>query len=168
MIRYATVNDAQAVLEIYTPYVMNTAISFEYDAPSIEEMKKRIENTLKTYPYLVFEDHGEIVGYAYAGAFRTRKAYQYSVEVSVYVKEDHKKQGIGKALYLKLENELKLKEFHKMYAVVTTTERQNDDYLTNDSLSFHKAMGYIPVGELKESGYKFQQYYGICILEKNL
>ena len=85
-IRTATPQDAAAILDIYAPYIEQTAITFEYDVPTVEEFRGRIENTLKHYPYLVCEEEGEIVGYAYAGVFKARAAYSHCVETSIYVK----------------------------------------------------------------------------------
>ena len=98
-IRVATKEDAEALLAIYAPYVEKTAITFEYEVPSIEEFRCRIQETLKKYPYLVAEKNGKIVGYAYAGAFHARPAYDWAVETSIYVSELQKGEGIGKALY---------------------------------------------------------------------
>ena len=85
IIRTATPEDAKELLEIYAPYVKNTAITFEYEVPSEDEFKKRIEQVLEKYPYLVAENNGEIVGYAYASSFHSRAAYQWGVETSIYV-----------------------------------------------------------------------------------
>ena len=105
-IRVATKEDAEALLAIYAPYVEKTAITFEYEVPSIEEFRCRIQETLKKYPYLVAEKNGKIVGYAYAGAFHVRPAYDWAVETSIYVSELQKGEGIGKALYKALEEQL--------------------------------------------------------------
>ena len=106
-IRTATPQDAAAILAIYAPYIEQTAITFEYDVPSVEEFRGRIESTLKHYPYLVCEEEGEIVGYAYAGVFKARAAYSHCVETSIYVKMGQHGKGIGKKLYERLEEELK-------------------------------------------------------------
>lgn len=95
-IRVATPEDAEELLAIYAPYVENTAITFEYTVPSVAEFRQRIENTLNNYPYLVAVSQGEIVGYAYAGEFKAREAYAYSVETSVYVKQGMTRGGIGR------------------------------------------------------------------------
>ena len=87
IIRTATANDAEAILNIYAYYVENTAITFEYDVPTLEEFTQRIENTLKKYPYLVAEKDGEILGYAYAGVFKDRAAYDWSAETTIYLKD---------------------------------------------------------------------------------
>ena len=99
MIRIATENDAEELLNIYAPYVEKTAITFEYEVPSVEEFRKRIRNILKKYPYIVEEKEGEILGYAYAGVFKNRAAYDWAVETTIYVREDQRKSGVGRALY---------------------------------------------------------------------
>ena len=102
-IRTAVQQDAKVLLEIYAPYVKKTAITFEYDVPSVEEFARRISKVLQKYPYLVAEVNGEPVGYAYAGPFKERAAYDWAVETTVYVRENMKKSGIGRALYTALE-----------------------------------------------------------------
>ena len=102
-IRTADRQDAEALLQIYAPNVKNTAITFEYDVPSVEEFAGRISKVLQKYPYLVAEVNGEPVGYAYAGPFKERAAYDWAVETTVYVRENMKKSGIGRALYTALE-----------------------------------------------------------------
>ena len=102
-IRVATVEDAQQILQIYAPYIEKTAITFEYEVPALEEFRGRIQHTLKKYPYLVAEEAGEILGYAYTGPFKERAAYDWAVETTIYVKEDKKQRGIGKLLYQALE-----------------------------------------------------------------
>ena len=92
----ASPNDAQDLLNIYSYYVENTAITFEYDVPSLQEFQQRIENTLKTYPYLIAKIGDEIVGYTYASPFHARKAYSWCVETSIYVDHHYQKNGIGK------------------------------------------------------------------------
>lgn len=103
VIRLATPKDAEVLLAIYAPYVRDTAITFEYDVPELPEFRKRIESTLEKYPYLVAERNGIPTGYAYAGPFHPRAAYQHSAELSIYLSQDSRGQGIGKALYRHLE-----------------------------------------------------------------
>lgn len=120
-IRPATPDDAEALLSIYAPYVEQTAITFEYEVPSVEEFRDRIVHTLKLYPYLVAQRETstnsnastEIVGYAYAGPLHARAAYAWSVETSIYVKKSEKKSGIGKALYSALEKVLARPEHYE-------------------------------------------------------
>lgn len=167
VIRTARLEDAQALLDIYAPYVMNTAITFEYDVPTIEEFCSRIEKTLSKYPYLVAEMNGEIVGYAYASAFHERPACDWAVEVSIYVRQDKKKLGIGKALYAELERLLKLQNVLNVNASIAYSEVE-DEYLTKNSVEFHKHLGYKMVGEFHKCGFKFQRWYSLVWMEKHL
>ena len=102
-IRRATENDAEALLKIYAPYVEHTAITFEYEVPSVEEFRSRIRHTLEKYPYLVAEEDGELLGYAYVGPFHDRPAYDWAVETSIYVDERNIHKGVGGKLHDALE-----------------------------------------------------------------
>src|SRR5216684_2922982 len=102
VIRPATEEDAAVILAIYTPYVLETAITFEIDPPSEHEMRRRVRSVPEWAPWLVYEERGQILGYAYAGRFNPRAAYQWTVEVTVYVDRDHHRRSIGKALYTSL------------------------------------------------------------------
>lgn len=164
-IRAARPEDAERLLEIYSYYVLNTAITFEIDVPSLDEFRGRIENTLKKYPYLVAEIDGVPVGYAYAGAFVGRAAYCYSVETSVYVRKDLRGQGIGKILYNTLEDALREMGITNMIARVSCPE-EDDEYLTRNSVGFHKAMGFRLVGELYKCGNKFGRWYNSACMER--
>ena len=107
-IEKVSIADADRLLEIYAPYVENTAITFEYEVPSIEEFEGRIRTISARYPYLkAVDENAQILGYAYATAFKSRKAYDWSVETTIYINQNYKKQGIGKALYIQLEKSLK-------------------------------------------------------------
>lgn len=166
-IEKANVNDAQKLLDIYAPYVLNTAITFEYDVPSLDEFKSRIENTLEKYPYLVARQNGEIIGYAYASAFKSRPAYDWSVETSIYVDQTKKHIGIGKKLYSVLENILKQQGILNVNACITYAEVE-DEYLTRNSVDFHAHMGYSYVGKFHQSGYKFGRWYNMIWMEKHI
>ena len=99
-IRAATPDDAPALLKIYAPYVKNTSITYEYDVPSEEEFRRRIESTLRRYPYLVLEREGDILGYAYAGPLHSRPAYDWAVETSIYLDQNARGGGLGSLLFL--------------------------------------------------------------------
>ena len=161
----ANERDAQSLLEIYSYYVKNTAITFEYDVPSLYEFKNRITKTLEKYPYIVAKKDDRILGYAYAGAFKSRDAYDWAVETSIYVHNDFKKSGIGRLLYNSLEDILKKQNILNMYACIAVTE-VDDSYLNNDSLYFHQSMGYKLAGKLKKCGYKFSRWYDMVWMEK--
>ncbi len=199
IIRMATPDDAQALLDIYEYYVKETAITFEYDVPSVEEFRGRIEKTLKKFPYLVIEtcadpgkrtvsssdgsstvsdepglddsssdsnDPGsEILGYAYASTFKDRAAYQWCVETSIYIKKDARRAGLGKELYLELENRLKAQGILNLNACIGYPEKE-DEHLTFDSVKFHEKLGYSMVGEFHKCGYKFGRFYNMVWMEK--
>ena len=167
VIRVAKTVDAEALLDIYRPYVEDTAITFEYTVPSVEEFTERIRRTLEKYPYLVAESGGRILGYAYAGAFQPRAAYGWAVETSVYVHPDCRKQGVGNALYEALEEVLMLQNILNVNACIATP-LQEDEHLTWDSVRFHEKMGYRMVGEFYQCGYKFDRWYNMAWMEKHL
>ena len=165
VIRTATIADAEEILAIYAPYVEQTAITFEYDVPSLEEFKGRIEATLKKYPYIVAEQKGEILGYAYAGAFKARAAYARSVELSIYIKQERKRTGLGTVLYHELEERLKQQGILNLYACISYPEKE-DEYLTKDSVRFHEKRGFSLVGMFHQCGYKFNRWYHMVWMEK--
>ncbi len=164
-IRVAAAEDAGDILAIYAPYVRSTAISFEYEVPSIDEFTERIRCVEEKYPYLVAEAEGEIIGYAYVSAFKKRPAYHWAVETSIYIKMDKKRLGIGRRLYEVLENILKAQGILNLYASVAFIEKE-DEYLTNDSVRFHEKMGYQIVGKYSKCGCKFGRWYDVVNMEK--
>ena len=166
-IRIATPEDARRLLAIYHPYIEKTAITFEYEVPSEEEFAERIRHTLQKYPYLVAESDQEIVGYAYAGAFKERAAYDWSVELSIYVDEQKKQQGIGKCLYKELEKILRMQGILNANACIAWPTG-DDPYLTKDSVRFHEKLGYQMVGTFHQCGYKFERWYDMVWMEKML
>lgn len=166
-IRTATETDAEKLLAIYAPYVKNTAITFEYEVPSVEEFRDRIHNTLKRYPYLVAEIDGAVCGYAYVSPFHERAAYDWAVETSIYVDQNKKGMGIGKRLYETLERILKKQNILNLNACIACTETE-DEYLTNASVHYHAHLGYRMVGEFRQCGYKFHRWYNMVWMEKHI
>lgn len=164
-IRKATVGDAKTLLEIYAPYVLHTAITFEYEVPSIDEFRKRIENTSSRFPYLVAEENGVLLGYAYAETFKERAAYSLAVEMTVYVDKNSREQGVGKALYEALEGALKAQGILNLNACIAYTEKP-DEHLELDSVYFHEHMGYKKVAHFHTCGYKFGHWYDMIWMEK--
>ena len=164
-IRTATLSDAQALLNIYSPYVEHTAITFEYDVPSVEEFASRIQNTLQKYPYLVAEKNGRLLGYAYASPFHERPAYDWAVETSIYVDQNIKHQGIGRRLHDALEDALRSQGILNMNACIAYPPDENE-YLDKNSVEFHTHMGYRLVGEFYKCGYKFHRWYNMVWMEK--
>lgn len=166
-LRAATVSDAAELLKIYAPYVTDTAITFEYDVPTLEDFKERIAHTLEKYPYFVAELNGEIVGYAYASAFHPRAAYGWASETSIYVRRDMKRMGLGRTLYDALETALKAQGVLNLNACIACPD-VDDEYLTRNSISFHAHLGYSMVGEFHNCGYKFGRWYNMVWMEKML
>ena len=164
-LRFASPADAEALVAIYAPYIRKTAITYEYEIPSVEEFARRIETYSAKYPYLVAEINGIPVGYAYACPLGSRPAFDWSVETAIYIREDCKGLGIGKALYEKLEAILKIMGIRTMTAAVASVERE-DPYLTNASIAFHLRMGFTPVGTFHNAGCKFGRWYDLAWLEK--
>lgn len=165
-IRVAAAEDAKSIQSIYTPYVEKTAVTFEYDVPCMDDFRRRIINTLKEYPYLAAVEQEKIIGYAYAGPFHSRAAYRHAAEVSIYLDEKWHKRGIGKKLYQELESRLIEQNVFILYACITTTERKDDENLTDASICFHKKMGYTIVGKHNLCGYKFDKWYSVVWMEK--
>ena len=165
IIRTATQADAQALLNIYAPYVEHTAITFEYAVPSIEELSSRIAHTLLKYPYLVAEENGRFLGYAYASPFHDRPAYDWAVETSIYVDQNIRHRGVGKKLHDALESALKKQGILNMNACIAYPPA-DDEYLDKNSVEFHSHMGYRLVGEFYKCGYKFHRWYNMVWMEK--
>lgn len=164
-IRDAKIEDAKELLAIYAPYVLNTAITYEYDVPTEEEFTLRIKNTLSKFPYLVAILDGKIVGYAYAGVLKGRRAYDCSVETSIYIDQSHHGKGIGRMMYDALEARLKAQGITNMYACIAYTEHE-DEYLTNASVRFHERMGFKLCGTFHRCAVKFERSYDMVWMEK--
>ncbi|MBQ7221279.1 MAG: GNAT family N-acetyltransferase [Synergistaceae bacterium] len=164
-LREAVPEDAEALVNIYAPYVLETAITFEYDVPEVSEFRERITHTLKNYPYIAAESEGIICGYAYAGAFVGRKAYERSCEVSIYIARDFRGRGLGRSLYAELESRLKAQGILNLYACIAYPETE-DEYLTRDSVKFHERMGFRLAGHFHDCGYKFGRWYSMVWMEK--
>lgn len=166
-IRTATEQDAQAILDIYAPYVKNTAVTFEYEVPDATEFTGRIRHILARYPYLVAEMDDKIVGYAYADRFHSRPAYDWCAETAIYVEQSHKKMGIGRRLYEALEKSLMAQNVLNLNACIAYLQTE-DEYLTRSSVEFHRALGYRLVGEFYQCGYKFGRWYNMVWMEKHI
>jgi phosphinothricin acetyltransferase len=153
VIRLAAERDAEQVAAIYAPNVTDTVISFELEPPSVDEMRRRIEATLKCYPWLVCERQGRLLGYAYASAHSSRAAYQWSVDVSVYVHEEAHRTGVGRALYASLMGALELQGFYNAYAGATLPNPA--------SVGLHEAVGFRLVGIYRGVGYKLGAWHDV-------
>ena len=165
-IRKVTPEDAEALLEIYAWYVRETAITFEYRVPSLEEFRRRIEATLEKYPYLAAEEDGRILAYAYAGLFKGRAAYDWSVETTIYADKDARRKGIGRRLLAALESSLARQGILNAYACIGVPRDTEDEYLTFDSVRFHEKMGYCLAGTFHSCGCKFGRWYSMVWMEK--
>ncbi|MEQ8653859.1 MAG: N-acetyltransferase family protein [Kiloniellales bacterium] len=152
-IRAAKREDAGAIRAIYAPLVENTVISFEETPPSETEMAGRIGQILTGYPYLVAEQEGRVLGYAYAGPHRARPAYRWSVDVSVYVAETARGQGLGKQLYRELLEELAQRQFHAAFAGIALPNPA--------SVALHEAVGFRPLGIYRDVGFKFGRWHDV-------
>ena len=166
-IRMARPEDAKALLAIYAPYVLQTGVTFEYEAPTEEAFRKRIETVLKKYPYLVALDDGRITGYAYAKELGERAAFSRSVETVIYLERTCRGKGIGRLLYGELERILRLQNITNLYAAVSFREIE-DETITHASPLFHLAMGYRKVAHFSKCGYKFGRWYDIIWYEKHI
>ena len=145
-IRVARLEDAAQVLEIYRPNVTDAFISFELEPPTLDEMRERIEKTLPTHPWLVHDEGGRIAGYAYASKHRERAAYQWSADVSCYVRPEARGRGVGKSLYRELLRMLETQGFRNAYAGIA---------LPNDaSVKLHESVGFRPIGVYRGVGFK--------------
>lgn len=158
MIRFATTADIPQILAIYGPYVENTGYSFEYTVPTTEEMTRRFESYTEQFPWLVWEEDGAVLGYAYGSAPFERAAYRWCAEVSVYLAPEIQGRGIGKKLYALLEAILWKQGYEVIYALITTENR--------DSLAFHSHLGYRTVATFPDCGLKFGRRLGVVWMEK--
>ena len=160
IIRLATLDDAEAIRDIYAPICEATPISFETQAPSADEMRRRIAKTLESLPWLVREQEGEIVGYAYASSHRERAAYRWSVDVSAYVRDGHRRSGVGRALYTSLFELLRLQGFHNALAGIT---------LPNPgSVGLHESLGFQTVGVYRHIGFKCGKWHDVVWYQLSL
>lgn len=166
-IRPATMDDAAGILAVYRHYVETTATTFEWAAPTVDEMRRRICSTLERYPYLVADRAGDVVGFTYAGPLRGRPSYDWSVETTIYVAAHERGTGVGRSLYEALEAALARMGVLSAYACVACTERA-DAHLTDASLRFHERMGYAKVGEWPCCGNKFGVWYNVAWFKKDL
>ena len=164
-IRNVMKEDNERLLKIYSYYVEKTAITFEYDDPSPEEFLSRIVRITEKYPYLVLEDEGRIMGYAYAWAFHERAAYSRSAEVTIYLDRDAHGRGYGRTLYEELEKRLKDMGITNLYACIGDPIEE-DETLTRNSEHFHGHLGYTKIGTFHKCGYKFGRWYNMIWMEK--
>ena len=166
-IRPAVPEDAPALLAIYAPYVRETAVTFEYEIPTPEEFAGRIRRTLERYPYLTAQSGDEVLGYVCAGAFKERAAYDWSVETTIYLRQDQRGRRLGRRLYGALEALLTAQNVLNCNACIALPQVE-DETLTLASLRFHQRLGYTPAGQFHQCGYKFGRWYHMVWMEKFL
>ena len=166
-VRDARPEDAAKLLAVYAPYVLDTAVSFEYKVPSVSEFADRIRKTQERYPYLVCEKQGAVIGYAYAGTYSTREAYAWTATVSIYIDRDSRRQGAGSLLYEALEDRLRRQGIVNLLAGVAWCETE-DEHLCHDSFLFHLKQGYVQAARFRGVGKKFGRWYDLLWLQKKL
>ena len=160
IIRDAVLADAAYIQAIYAPYVTDTAISFEMVPPNVVEIRERMQQGSERFPWIVSEHEGQIIGYAYASPFRVRKAYENSVETSVYIHQEHHGKRIGTALMVELINRLKVAGHHRAIAGAT---------LPNPgSAALHESLGFKLAGVFTEVGRKFDMWHDVGFWELDL
>ena len=164
-VRAAAPEDAEQLLEIYTPFVISedsslSNVSFELAVPDVEEFRQRIQDISKQFPYLVGEVNGQILGYVYCHPYRERLAYQWAVEVTIYLAPAGQGKGLGRLLYETMEKLLCLQGVTMTYSCITV----GNDH----SIKMHEALGYRLIGTFTNSGYKNGQWLDTVWLEKQL
>jgi phosphinothricin acetyltransferase len=159
MIRDACADDFSSIASITNHYIATTSIHFAYDPVSAGDLRSTWEHGRERYPWLVTEAGGEVVGYAKAGTWRERAAYAWTTEIGLYIRHDHHRRGLGRALYGALLAELARRGFRSAIAGIT---------LPNDaSIAFHETFGFIAVGTVREAGYKRGAWHDVAFFQKH-
>ncbi|EFR44833.1 GNAT family N-acetyltransferase [Streptococcus pseudoporcinus] len=167
MIRFAHPSDAKQLVAIYQPYVEKAAITFDHVSPTVGQFQQRMQHIQAFYPYLVYEEEGRLLAYAYASHLNTRAAYAWSCEVSIYVDQHSRGKGIGRCLYQALERYLAAMGIINCNACIATSKIPSS-YLPLASHMFHQKLGYQLVGTFHKVGYKFDQWFDVTWMEKAL
>ncbi len=160
MLRQAKLEDVPQILQIYAPYILHTTFTFEYEVPTLEQFRRRFLDITRQFPWLVWEEDGLVLGYAYADRAFSRAAYQWTADLSVYLRPEAKGKGIGRKLYEAAEDVLRRQGYFAVYGIVTDSNL--------DSCAFHRAMGYQEIAHLPRCGYKLNEWHGIYWFEKRL
>ncbi len=159
-IRMATIEDAEEILKIYNPYILNSVITFEYEEVSVEEFRKRISDVLSAFPWLVCLIDDKIVGYSYCSPHHVRSAYGWDCQCAIYLDLDYHKRGIGNALYEALFHLVKLQGYYNVYSLICVPNE--------GSVALHKKHGFKDVGYHSNTAYKFGQWRHLAVMEKTL
>ena len=160
MIRTARAEDADAIHAIYAPTITDTAITFETELPGAVAMRQRILTRLQHYPWLVWEDQGQVLAYTYATRFRERAAYDWIAETSIYVHADARRRGIARRLYAVLLDVMRLQGINQAVGVITLPGEV--------SVALHESMGFAAAGVWRQSGYKLGQWWDVGVWQKEL
>jgi len=160
MIRPATEKDVPEILSIYAPYVEHSTATFEYDVPCEKSFRQRFYDITAQFPWLVWEEEGQILGYAYASAPYTRAAFSWCAEPSIYLRPEARGKGIGKKLYAVLEEILSRQGYQVLYALITSENVE--------SIGFHRKLGYETKVDFPNCGYKFNRWLGLVWMEKRI
>lgn len=154
LIRAANTSDAAVCAAIYAPIVRDTAISFELEPPTAEEFSRRITKTLQAYPWLVMEKGGVVAGYVYASEYRERQAWQWAVSCSVHIHPAYQRQGVGRSLYSRLFEFLRLQGYYHVFAGTTLPNA--------GSIALHEKMGFTRTGTDRQAGFKMGAWHDVC------
>ncbi len=180
-VRDVRLEDAVHLLNIYDYYVRETAVSFEWETPSLEEFVGRMKHIRERYPYLVAVDRGAVAGYAYAQPFVERTAYDWTCELTIYLDPQVRRRGLGRLLYEALEQRLRAMGILDLYACIgvphvegriklnpTGSHALDDPHLSWDSPRFHEHLGFREVGHFDKCGYKFGRWYDMIWMGKTI
>ncbi len=159
-VRLVDTSDSESILAIYKPYVTDHTISFEYEVPNLKEFTERIRMIALDYPYIVCLENDKIIGYAYASLYRSRRAYQWGVESTIYMHETLHGKGLARILYNTLFSMLKIQGYLNVYAVISLPNPK--------SIGFHKSLGFEEIGVFKNVGYKFNSWHDVQWMDLNL
>jgi len=159
-IRIATEHDAAACHAIYAPTVLDTAITFETELPGVAAMRQRIQARLQHYPWLIWEEAGQVLAYAYAGRFRERAAYDWIAETSIYVDAAARRRGIARKLYGTLLETMALQGINQAVGVITLPGEV--------SVALHESMGFEAAGVWKSAGFKLKRWWDVGVWQKQL
>lgn len=165
MVRDVQPEDIEALLDIHNHYILHTAVNFDWEPLTLQEFRARVERTCERYPFLVALREGRPVGYACAGPFVGRDAYDWSAELTIYLDPAERGHGTGRALYDSLEQALRAMGICNLYACIGYPEIE-DEYLSLDSVRFHERLGFSLVGRHHRCGYKFGRWYDMVWMEK--